>query len=289
MLSSYKNKQNEFKGIAMPRISISTLLFIHRPLVTAVEKISEMGFSSVELFCDLPQVQNQINRSLETKLKKIVNSRKLRVTMHAPVHDLNIASPNHFVRKIALGQCLKNIKIAVGIGARIVTIHSGTRSSHDLSRDEYWNYALDSISKCVNFAGKEGITIGVENLPPNYLGSSIDEIEKIFIAITEDNLGITLDTGHANMVSKTFALQLIDKLGEHVVHTHLSDNNGLVDQHLPLDASVIKIDYSSLFKALKRKGYKSFLNLEIKSLNNPRKAALKSKEFLEKKWKEVKI
>ena len=73
-----------------------------------------------------------------------------------------------------------------------------------------------------------------------------------------------LDVGHA--VNWATTRRLLQPTGDSVFHVHLHDNDGVIDQHLPLGQGII--DYVAVIQSLKRMDYQGVVNLEF-SLDDP--------------------
>ncbi len=274
------------------KFCINTRIFARNNLILAIQKIVELGFDAVEIWANFPQLDfRDFNQKALGTLKKLVGSYNLAVAIHAPEYDLNIASPNSLAREITIRAYLQTVELASEIESKIVTIHPGRQSSATIvPRKEQWNYSKEGISKVLDFARVSGVTIAVENMPPtknlSYFGATVEELLEIIKEIGPDkNLGVTLDCGHANLDGKPFLLRFIKELGKYIVHTHIHDNNGLEDQHLPLGMG--SIDYKDFLQSLGKVNYKGMLNLEIQYFDDPEGAALKSRAFLEKKLNEI--
>jgi sugar phosphate isomerase/epimerase len=69
-----------------------------------------------------------------------------------------------------------------------------------------------------------------------------------------------LDVGHAN-VNKLDPSLFVENLGESLVATHIHDNNGFEDQHLP--PLMGSIDWNKLVNAFSKINYRKPLILEV--------------------------
>ena len=101
-------------------------------------------------------------------------------------------------------------------------------------------------------------------IPPR-VGCIMSELLEIVEEVDPENLGICLDFGHANLQRPLFGLHDgIRELGDHLIATHIHDNEGLSDQHMiPLMGT---IDWDSAIVALKEIGYNGPLILEVGGL-----------------------
>jgi len=147
----------------------------------------------------------------------------------------------------------------------IAVIHLTRRYSLDKPNQ----YGLDSIREIVNLAEQLNIKIAIENTRrDNFLECILDNI-------SSPNLGMCYDSSHANLWSKTLCC-LLDKYNERIFATHLSDNHGKLDDHLPLGQG--EIDFDIIFTKLKEISYKGDFSLEIVAKENDDK--LSPEEFL---------
>ncbi|HAI13323.1 MAG TPA: hypothetical protein DCM28_16570 [Phycisphaerales bacterium] len=78
--------------------------------------------------------------------------------------------------------------------------------------------------------GDSGTLLAIENVPFNsfaYLQALLEQLDRT-------NIGMCFDTGHYHVRPEHSIEKIIDTFGNRIVHLHLSDNNGLSDQHLPI-------------------------------------------------------
>jgi len=63
-----------------------------------------------------------------------------------------------------------------------------------------------------------------------------EELSRLARDVNDSNFGILVDVGHLNVSARTLGLdrhRFIDTLAPHIAAFHLSDNDGVTDQHLP--------------------------------------------------------
>jgi len=111
----------------------------------------------------------------------------------------------------------------------------------DFFKNNFYNYYND-----LNISQEKEISIGLENLFPNSDGSNdsamckLDNIIDIFNVefIKKSKLGLLLDLGHLNIAANIFNFnkynfldKVIDLYGDKIYEVHLSENDGLKDQH----------------------------------------------------------
>ena len=102
----------------------------------------------------------------------------------------------------------------------------------------------------------------IENMFPR-VGPFVEpeDFEPVFTSFP--GMKLVLDTGHANIGDKggRRLLDFIHRFGPRIGHLHVSDNNGRLDEHLPVGHG--NIGFKAMARALKRIGYDDTLTLEI--------------------------
>jgi sugar phosphate isomerase/epimerase len=158
------------------------------------------------------------------------------------------------------------VELAKQMEVEYLVIHCGYHFS--LFPDVVFESLVKTFTPVVELAEKYDIPLGIENmnaLHPDaeilYLGVTIDELSRVFGAIKSRYLGLTLDVAHANLLPggvESFIRAFPDK----IVSTHISDNHGDIDRHLPVGEG--SIDFRKVFKLLMGIGFQGTLNIELK-------------------------
>ena len=74
-----------------------------------------------------------------------------------------------------------------------------------------------------------------------------------------------IDTGHAHMVGINVP-EMIRQVGSHLKATHIADNHGKTDEHLPPFNGTI--DWPEVMKALREINYQECFAFEIQNLSS---------------------
>jgi sugar phosphate isomerase/epimerase len=150
----------------------------------------------------------------------------------------------------------KEVAWAHALGCRVLVLHIG----HDTAETE-WAQALaayqTTLTELCKLAADQDVYIGVENTSNRF-----DRLVALVDAVPAENLGFVLDTGHAALHGSVTAT--LDAMGERLISTHLHDNFGQVDEHLPPGIGLI--DWPSALQGLRRCGYAGPLMLELTDL-----------------------
>lgn len=249
-------------------IGLSTTAFKGDDIEGWLEDVEKLGFDYIEWVCEWPRFLDQ---NLFEKLKELMSSFNLPLTLHAPFSDLNVASFNEIIRKASMGAVEKALHRAVDLGAVAVTIHPGHCSP--VSRKypkEYLRIHRSSLEKIARTAEELGVNVGVENMPrfPILDAQTPERLKNIIDGIP---IGVTFDVAHLNTTGADFE-GFITNFKDRVIVLHLHDNHGSEDEHLALGEGNIP------WEVLLPKLPKVPATIEVKNLRDAEKsiALLKS-------------
>lgn len=159
------------------------------------------------------------------------------------------------------------IDVAGFLGIPWGVIHPERFIGQNLSDEECCRINHETNDKYIEYALNKGVNIAYENM---VLGAKagycayIDQLVDLIDSYADPRIGACLDTGHANMVYDD-QYEPILKLGHRLHCTHINDNLGKDDLHLPPFSGTVK--WESVIKGLREINYPGALNLEI-GINN---------------------
>jgi sugar phosphate isomerase/epimerase len=128
-------------------------------------------------------------------------------------------------------------------------------------------------------AGSGGTIICVENMPPGVSpGSNMEDLSALVEELANPQIKLAIDTGHAQLTSGPVAETRA--AGMRLATTHVHDNDGRRDLHLPPGEGVI--DWQSWRSALDEIDYHGPILLEcIRELRkDPSRLTTRFREFL---------
>lgn len=276
----------------MATIGLSSTQFLNLSLNRIVEKLANYGYSSIEVWADVPQKwSGNCSEREQRELRETLESFGFESSVHAPIWDINLASHIAGFRRVSIEQVKWSMDLARNLGSRLVTLHPGHMPPYPFIsslRESGKKNFLDSLQTLLDYSAETGVPIGLENLP---LGLSfcytLDEL--IDYVNSFENLRVTLDVPHAYVIGKF--LQLIDKkkaatppedeiaeairkLGNRIINIHLHDNDGSWDQHkVPGEGT---IDFKPIVEAMKEINYNHLITLEIWGSKDPDKTAMRA-------------
>jgi sugar phosphate isomerase/epimerase len=281
---------------------LSTYLFISRKLTRElISQIGDAGFHGVEIFCSRshfdytskPEIQNIAGALADAKLKltslHAPTSRDLSATREGG-QPLSICEVERVRRIEAMDELKRAIDVAEELPFSRMIFHMG--GSRETADPRKRDAAFSSLEHLILHAKHVGVTICVENTTsemgsPAYLRSFIDETRL-------SGLRINFDIGHAHLADgpeENRVAESFEPLRELIASTHIHDNHGEKDEHLPPYEG--SIDWAAAVALLKTAPEPNLpLTLELKEKTGPEApttqqqldAARRALDKLEEAW-----
>ncbi len=245
-------------------IGVSTLAFYPQPIKEVLQSLEARNIEYCEIINEYPY--DEIDDD-------VLESYKVKLTVHAPLSDINLASHNPSMRKSSIDEVKKSMDRAVKWNADLVVVHPGSMPvmGRRIAK-KIFQYNLESLKELSSYAEDSGVLMCVENMP-EIEGLLFQDLKELNSLVEDINAYITLDVGHAH--NSGFSADDMFCYPR-VKHMHLSDNDGSWDQHNALGSG--SIDYHQFFKNLKDIKYDGVLMIEVKDATD----VIRSLEFMEK-------
>ena len=238
-------------------IGLSMLFCLGEPFKSLMKRLRSVDVNHVEL---LDEGVHSLNNRRIKALKDVAESQDLKLFLHSPFADVNIASPNPILRKTILKLHRKSILHAHQLDCQVWVFHPGLKTGVSFFYPEKdWRLNLESVRSLLRFARKHDVEIAVENVPEPYpfLMKNVEDFSRFYNELGED-VGMTLDVAHANLNNEI--QDFIQRFSDKIVHVHVSDNDGTHDSHLGIGYG--NIDWPSVAKMMKDAGYSRVVMLE---------------------------
>jgi sugar phosphate isomerase/epimerase len=192
----------------------------------ALETIAAAGIHQVELAIGVrpdTDITAAINEFRQQGMSFRAHHAFLWESRHHPFNLAQSINLNYFQRMMEwLANC----------GITAYSVHPG---SYGNDRSADWQQMLDNLEWLQDLGQQQGITLGVETMYPgrecNFLGNlpEIVELRRLM-----PSLQWVLDLSHLNLWPRdklVDRLFVIEELAPHLLEIHISDNDGLTDQH----------------------------------------------------------
>lgn len=237
---------------------VTTMVFYAKPLDKALESIARCGYSYAEIWME--HVWRDCPDRPAERVSSFLEETGLRATVHCPVMDVNVTSPNIGIRKESIRQLFEAMDFSTAIGAQLMVLHPGRRFSVKERFEDHWQMQVDVLVQALARAQDLGLTVALENME---FGSAVhsvkdyDDVLKVEKDCGITDLKVTLDTAHMGDTQRV--VQFIEALGPRIVHTHLSD---ATDKLLHLRIGEGNLDFLRIASALRRQRYSGVYSLE---------------------------
>jgi sugar phosphate isomerase/epimerase len=281
---------------------LSTYLFVSRKLTRdLISQIGGAGFHGVEIFCSRSHFDYTNRAEIQNIAGALADARLKLTSLHAPTsrdlsatreggQPLSICEVERVRRIEAMDELKRAIDVAEELPFSHMIFHMG--GSRETADPRKRDAAFSSLEHLILHAKHVGVTICVENTTsemgsPAYLRSFIDETRLT-------GLRVNFDIGHANLADGAEENRIaegFEPVRELVASTHIHDNHGEKDEHLPPYEG--SIDWTAAVTLLKTAPEANLpLTLELKEKIGPEAptpqqqldAARRSLDKLEEAW-----
>jgi len=144
------------------------------------------------------------------------------------------------------------------------------------SWEHQWNAIVESLSRCNEKAKQADLKMCLEPRVGENVANT-DSLLRLFDRIKDGNFGAVLDTGHLHAQKELLPLS-VEKLGKRIFYLHVSDNNGLVNEHRALGRGTI--DWDGVFTALKKYEFEGYVAVDVGRVENLDEEITESVKFL---------
>jgi sugar phosphate isomerase/epimerase len=220
---------------------ISTHIFLSQRLHPGLlDALRTGGAQTIELFAARHHF-DYTDRPTVREIATWFRDTGVSATMHQPIFTpeqserwsrhvsatLSLISPEKSQRIEAMDEVKRALESAEQIPVSAITLHLGLK-------DDPWDTraienSLTAIEHIKAFAHPLGVKVLIENLQNDV--TTPEHILEILNIGHFDNVGVTLDVGHA-LLSETGLDHAFELLKPRVRELHLHDNHGLRDEHL---------------------------------------------------------
>jgi sugar phosphate isomerase/epimerase len=255
-----------------PKIGLSMLYTLSKPFKKMTSEICKTGTTNVEIVDDGLHVLNKRRTAVLNDIRK---SCDIKYVVHAPFAGINITMPSKPLLSATLKRLKQSIVNASALDCRVWVFHPGMRTgTSGFYPGVDWIRNLDSVRLLVRFAKDHGVEACIENAMDPFVLTSASEFKRFYSEI-DDDVGLVLDTGHANLIGQVDAF--LKELPDRIKHIHAHDNLGLQDQHLGIGYG--SIDWTSFSKLLKETSFDGVVMIE--SIEHIPESIAKLRQLLE--------
>jgi D-psicose/D-tagatose/L-ribulose 3-epimerase len=217
-------------------------------------RVREYGYACLELPMFLP-ADLQVK-----KLRRAFESNDLTCTICAILPaGVNPISPDADIRRRSVSHLKDCVAAAAELGAPLLggplLVPIGYFTGHRPTEDD-WKWAVEALQDLTPLLSEYQIDLSIEpvNRSETFFVRTAADALRLCDAVDHPNVGVTIDTFHANIEEKSITTAL-ELLGSRLKHIHLSENDRgtLGSGH---------IDFKAVVQSLERVNFDGFIVVE---------------------------
>lgn len=175
----------------------------------------------------------------------VLHEAGLETTIHAPFMDLNPGAIDSSIREATRNRIRQVMRAAELLRPRVIVVHPGYDDLHYGDNSLVWlKNSIDFWREFVPRARELGTILAVENI----FEKEPSTIKALLDAIDDPCFRHCFDVGHWNMFKTVTMEEWFSELGSYIAESHIHDNNGRSDEHLPVGEG--SIDFAGFFPLL---------------------------------------
>ncbi len=256
------------------------------PYEDAIRRIAGLGFKAIELIgWNKESLKDYYTPQKIKELRKVLKSEGIALSQFVTTpHDLS--SSDKARRSAAVDHWKRAVEVGAELGSPIINMVSchpfAMRDSQEYPRittkplvqtfsanvprnldwDQNFRDYVGSLKKCAAICEKAGVMLSLEPHPARYLANT-DGALRLLDHVGSKAMGVNFDPSHTFPVGD-FPNVTVYRLGKHIIHLHVSDNDGVTNVHWR--PGMGKIDWVAMFQALKDVGYDGVVSIELEDV-----------------------
>lgn len=204
-------------------------------LTERFRSVAEHGFTAVQFDLASAGLETLPESIPETTAADVLAAIKPHdISLSAVAGTFNMIDPDLSIRKDNLSRLLALIEFAPYIGAKVVTICTGTRDRESMWRHhpdnatgDAWADLLQTLAPALRAAEANGVVLGVEPEPANVISNAV-LARRLIEEMGSGNLGIIADPANLAAGARETPVadvldQAFDLLGDRIVLAHAKD------------------------------------------------------------------
>lgn len=258
------------------RFGISTHLYHDQKLDRShLAQVAGYGFECVELFATRSHFDYRDPAAIAELTGWLKTTGLSLHSVHAPITDrfpagdqwkpvFSIAATDTARRQAAVDEAAAALEVAKTIPFRLLVVHVGTPETKAGAGDNNRGAATRSIEEICRFAEPLGVRVALEVIP-NALSTPSSLVAMLERELEMPVAGICLDFGHAFLGGDV--PDAIETVAEHLIATHVHDNNRRTDEHLvPYRGA---INWDAALMSMQKIGYDDTYMMELANTGTP--------------------
>ena len=181
----------------------------------------------------------------------------LTVTFHAPFMDLRPGAIDSRIRQVTIDRLKQVFDLIPLFRPRTVVCHPSFDRRYYVSSEQLWlENSINTWEHFLAMTDDVNTVIALENV----YESDSQHLSLLLNALPSSRVCLCFDTGHFNVFSKAPLETWMENIGSRIGQIHLHDNNGTLDEHLPVGEG--NFPFQAFFEMLHEKVQAPIITLE---------------------------
>lgn len=172
------------------------------------------------------------------------------------------------IRRDAVAETKEMMDICAKLGGNLLSLWPGQDGydylfTADYGKERTW--FEEGVAECANYRRDVKLSIEYKPKEPRIRSYASNVYSTLLMvqAINDDNVGVTVDYGHATTAYENVAesVAVLKKYGDKLFHMHMNDNFCMWDDDM-IAGSVHTIAYIELFYWLQKTGYQGYISTD---------------------------
>ena len=264
----------------MPKFGLLTNPIM--PVAEEIVRFKKLGFDYAEIGIEEPAATPRILNRQKRRILELLDENGMFALGHT-AYWVQFGSSHEKARRGWIEEGKDMIRAAAQLELPLLNFHFygklGRVGDTRESRTIFLNNFSNAMKELCNFGRATKIDLMLENVPAaDYGTGGIDSYSVIMRSVPQ--LKCHLDIAHAFIEGGMDRIKAyLTRFNDRLVHLHIHDNHGELDEHLPLGAGCI--DFKKVVRWLKEIEYERTITFEVFTSY---KDAVRSREYLKKLW-----
>ena len=278
------------------KLSCNSGLLSRFSVEKAIGVLAEAGYQAIDISLEvappfLPVPQPHLSPTADAGTRNQVRhaAEQAGVAIAALNAHTNLIHAEPETRQANVGFVAGAVELAADLGAPYVVLASGRKDFYG-RESQYWEWLVGALRELVARASSLGVTLAFEAAGlPGVLVFNLSRMQQLLRCEGLEELGVLFDPSHYHIRGDD-AVEAYRALNERVVHAHVKDARGDMEdfEFPPLGRG--EVDFNGLLGAMAEAGYPGYLSVEYEAFAwgyeaDPRKVLFESKAFLEESFR----
>jgi sugar phosphate isomerase/epimerase len=257
------------------------------PYENCIKRVASLGFKAIELIAWNEQyLTEHYTPAKVSELKRCLDGEGIELSQFVSTPG-GLSDLDKTKREKAVAHWQRAVDVGAALGTKLINMVSahafGMRDGAEIPRittkplvqrfatrnilrnvdwDQNYRDYIDVLKCCAKACQDAGVVMTVEPHPARYMANT-DGALRLLEHVNSPAMGINFDPSHT-FPAGDFPNISVYRLGKHIKHLHVSDNDGVTNVHWRPGQG--KIDWSAMFQALNDIGYDGTISIELEDV-----------------------